>query len=147
MKNVKGQDVLKALIRILATPEEIIVRKASTLAPPKCPGCGSGSFVKIDNVIKANGLRIQRFRCRVCGRTFTELEGTPLKGLHNIRFALVVAYLFLCLGVEPRIIAKITGRPYLTVMRLVSRINENEKFFKELLIAMGITFGADCHIK
>ena len=63
----------------------------------KCLNCGLSSFVKMGVVIKASGLRIQHFRCMVCGRTFTELEGTPLEGFHDIRFALVVAYLYLCL--------------------------------------------------
>ncbi|WP_297471240.1 hypothetical protein [Thermococcus sp.] len=142
---MKGEVVLRALRRILATPEEIIVRKASTLVPPKCPNCGSSSFVKIGGVIKANGLRIQRFRCKVCGRTFTELEGTPLKGLHDIRFALVVAYLFICLKMEPRTIAKVTERSCLTVRRLVARVKENEKFFKGLLASLGVTLGTGCY--
>lgn len=147
VESVGVGEVLRALRRILATPEEIIVMKASAIAPPRCPDCGSTSLVRIGRVIRANGLRVQRFRCRVCGRTFTELEGTPLKGLHNIRFALVVAYLFLCLGMEPKIIARVTGRSYSTVIRLVKRVRQHETFFMDLLVSLGVTLGTECYLK
>jgi len=136
--------VLRALRRILSTPEELILMKVSELVPPACPDCGSRALVRIGGVFKANGLRVQRFRCKVCGRTFTELEGTPLKGLHDIRFALVVAYLVLCLGMEPRTIARATGRPYSTVSRISRRVRDNEAFFRRLLVSMGVTSVTTC---
>ena len=97
-------------------------------------------------VIKASGLRIQRFRCKVCGRTFTELEGTPLEGFHDIRFALVVAYLYLCLGMEPGTITRVTVHLYSTVIRLVTRI-KMKKFSKNCLFSLGVTLGTDCYFR
>ncbi|WP_145955333.1 IS1/IS1595 family N-terminal zinc-binding domain-containing protein [Thermococcus henrietii] len=139
MRTLREGGVLRVLRRLLSTPEEIIVARALEISPPRCPECGSASLVRIGGIVKACGLRIQRFRCKVCGRTFTELEGTPLKGLHDIKFAVVVAYLVLCLGMEPKTIARVTGRPYSTVMRLSRKARENEAFFRKLFRALGVT--------
>jgi len=139
--------VLGVLRRLISTPEEVIVAKALEVSPPRCPDCGSASLVRIGGIVKACGLRIQRFRCRVCGRTFTALEGTPLKGLHDIKFAVVVAYLVLCLGMEPKTITRATGRPYSTVTRLARRARENEDFFRKLFIALGVTSVTGCSLQ
>lgn len=141
-----SMDSLRELEQILSIPEEVIIRRASILVPPKCPVCGSTSLVRIGGVVKANGLRIQRFRCKSCGRTFTELEGTPLKGLHDLKFSLVVAYLYLCLKVEPGAIAKMTGRSFSTVSRLVGRVKNHRSFFVKLLESLGVTVGTRCKV-
>ena len=139
-----GRDVLEALRLILAMPEDVIVKRVLEIFPPACPDCGSRRVVKIGGVFRTSGLRVQRFRCKACGRTFTVFEGTPLKGLHDIRLVIVVAYLVLCLGMEPRTIARATGRSYSTVLRVYRRVIKNEKFFKTLLSELGITSVTAC---
>lgn len=47
-------------------------------ARPSCPTCTSGQVVRNGH---ANGL--QRYKCRVCGRTFNALTGTPLARLRH----------------------------------------------------------------
>ena len=47
-------------------------------AAPRCPACGSGISYRHGHT---RGL--QRYRCRVCSRTFTRLSGTPLARLRH----------------------------------------------------------------
>ncbi|AMQ19545.1 hypothetical protein A0127_07365 [Thermococcus peptonophilus] len=117
-------------------PEEHIITKVSELSTPKCPVCGSTLVVRIGYITKSNGLKVQRFKCKMCGRTFTELEGTPLKGVHDIKLTLLVAYLMLHLRLEPNTIARITGKPYTTVKRISRKVIEHRRFFENILAVL-----------
>jgi len=77
--------------------------------------------------------RIQRFQCRQCGRTFTELEGTPFKGVHDPRALVAVAYLRLRAGLSESSISRLLGIPYPTVKRLSRRALRYRDFMEALL--------------
>ena len=77
--------------------------------------------------------RVQRFQCRRCGRTFTELEGTPFKGVHDPRALVAVAYLRLRAGLGESSIARLLGIPYPTVKRLSKRVMKHRDFMEGLL--------------
>ncbi|WP_145955332.1 IS1/IS1595 family N-terminal zinc-binding domain-containing protein [Thermococcus henrietii] len=97
-----------------------------------CPVCGSREVVRIGYVGRGS-FRVQRFQCRRCGRTFTELEGTPFKGVHDPKALVAVAYLRLRAGLSEFSIARLLGIPYPTVRRLSKRVMEYRDFMERLL--------------
>ena len=54
------------------------IRDAVMPRGPLCPGCGSTDIVRFG---KRRG--VQRYRCKACGRTFTDFTGTVLHGLRR----------------------------------------------------------------
>jgi len=88
--------------------------------------------VRIGHVGRGS-FRVQRFQCRRCGRTFTELEGTPFKGVHDPKALVAVAYLRLRAGLSESSIARLLGIPYPTVRRLSRRALEHKGFMERLL--------------
>ena len=89
-------------------------------------------MVRIGHVGR-DGFRVQRFRCRRCGRTFTELEGTPFKGVHDPRALVAVAYLRLRAGLSESSIARLLRIPYPTARRLSRRALMHRDFMEALL--------------
>ncbi|WP_449417948.1 IS1/IS1595 family N-terminal zinc-binding domain-containing protein [Pyrococcus yayanosii] len=83
--------------------------------------------------LKRDELKVRRFKCKRCGRTFTELEGTPLKGVHSLKNAVLVAYFKLELKVSDSLTAKVLEIPQSTIKRLSKNIHQHKKFFKTLL--------------
>lgn len=97
-----------------------------------CPSCGLGRLVRIGHVGRES-FRVQRFQCKRCGKTFTELEGTPFKGVHDIKAFIAVAYLRLRAGLSDSGISKLLGIPYPTVKRLSRRAIKDREFMEKLL--------------
>ncbi|WP_457753462.1 transposase [Thermococcus sp.] len=101
--------------------------------PNRCPYCGSTKVVKFGK-LRTDDIKIQRYYCKECHRTFNELSGTPLEGVHSIKNALLVAYFKLELKCSDYAISKALDIPYPTVRYLSNKINNNTKFFKSLLV-------------
>lgn len=69
----------RMVVELSATEQRVeAVEIVESRRPPNaCPHCGGDHLVRNGH---ANGL--QRYRCRVCGKTFNALTGTPLARLH-----------------------------------------------------------------
>ncbi len=98
----------------------------------RCPACGSREVVRIGYVDRGS-FRVQRFQCKRCGKTFTELEGTPFKGIHDPKAFVAVAYLRLRAGLKESTIARLLRMPYPTVKRLSMRVYKHRDFMEQIL--------------
>ncbi|CAB49347.1 Hypothetical protein PAB2064 [Pyrococcus abyssi GE5] len=115
------------------TDEDIIMAVRKMKGRITCPYCKSPNIVKIGYIMRSGNFKIQRYKCKNCNRTFTELDGTPLKGAHSLKDIVIVAYLTLDLKLPPSSIAKILpiNRPKL--YRAYKRVITNKEFFRKLI--------------
>lgn len=93
-------------------------------ALPACPRCGSTGKGKVSrHGTKASR---RRYKCRPCGRTFSETTGTPLYRLrHDADTVLVAAYEVLVAGASKNEVAFYQGVDWSTVRRWVRRMEED----------------------
>ena len=69
--------VANELASMESRASSIDVIEAETPTRPECPHCASPQTIKHGRYGD-----LQRFRCRLCHRTFNALTGTPLAHLH-----------------------------------------------------------------
>lgn len=81
----------------------------------RCPNCGQNNIKKAGRA--GNGT--QRYRCRNCGRTFTETSGTPLYRRRIPQDRLMLASHLLSLGYPIRDVALAAGCTERTVQRWI----------------------------
>ncbi|MFA4702225.1 IS1/IS1595 family N-terminal zinc-binding domain-containing protein [Pyrococcus kukulkanii] len=128
------EEVILDVQRLLSlTDEEVVEAVRKLRGRVRCPYCGSLEIVKIGFIKRHSGLEIRRFKCKNCGRTFNELDGTPLSGVHSLRRIVLIAYFALYLKFTPSTIMAIVDLKYPTVVRLYRKVTENKEFFNELL--------------
>jgi len=105
-----------------------IIRKARWKDGIKCPYCGSTRIVKIGHASKPY---IQRYKCKDCGKHFNDLTGTPLSRTHlSLRTVMLIAYLYLKLGLTGEAIRRELGLSKKAVQRWIKIINERAVFFQ-----------------
>ncbi len=75
---VQRKIVALELASLDAQPASVTIAESRFAVKATCPHCESERTIRHGH---ANGL--QRYRCRVCGKTFSALTGTPLSGLHK----------------------------------------------------------------
>ncbi|AFK23348.1 hypothetical protein Py04_1780 [Pyrococcus sp. ST04] len=99
----------------------------------RCPYCGSTEVVRIGFITRKGGFKLHRFKCKSCGRTFNELDGTPLSGVHSLKRVMLIAYLALYLKLTPSTIKVIVDLNHSTLLRLYKKVVNNKEFFTNLL--------------
>lgn len=67
---------------------------------------GKGNIVKFGRFLTTGEARRQRFRCRTCGRTFSERTGSVFCGLHRDTEVVLDAILELAAGYSVRQVAE-----------------------------------------
>lgn len=78
LSEVQREALLTALKRKLPVDEAVDLIDTRFKAEPRCGHCGATSVGRWSS---QNGLA--RYRCKVCGKTFNALTGTPLAQLHR----------------------------------------------------------------
>ncbi|ASJ16119.1 hypothetical protein A3L04_03010 [Thermococcus chitonophagus] len=128
------EEVILDIQKLLSLSDEEVLNAVRKLRGEViCPYCGSREIVKIGFINRKSGFEVQRFKCKNCGKTFNELDGTPLSGVHSLRRIVLIAYFALYLKFTPSTIMAIVDLKYPTVVRLYKRVIENKEFFNELL--------------
>jgi len=95
----------------------------------RCPRCGSPKVVKYGK--EKNRPYVQRYKCLNCKRTFNDLTGTPMEGSKlTPREWVLIAYLFLKLGLSVLAIARELGKPYPTIYKTVEKIKKHAVWFQ-----------------
>ena len=94
-----------------------------------CPKCGSREVIKFG---KHSGKPyIQLYRCKKCGYKFSDLTGTPLSGIRiSLRDAMLIAYLYLKLGLSGEAISRELCLNRKTVHRFIKKIKRWAEFFQ-----------------
>jgi transposase-like protein len=93
-----------------------------------CPRCEQRRCIRFG---KASGH--QRWRCRVCGRTWTETLGTPLYHLHTPLPEIVRAILIVLRRGSLRAAEEQTGHNYDTIAVWIRRLGAHAEAVTELL--------------
>ncbi|AEC51366.1 hypothetical protein PNA2_0449 [Pyrococcus sp. NA2] len=131
------RDIKKVILdvhRLLSLDErEILIALRKTRKKVTCPYCGSSDILKIGFINRKNNLKIQRFKCKRCGKTFTELDATPLKGVHSLKEYILIAYFATVVKLPPSSISKVLGTNKSKTYRLYNKINKYKQFFKNLI--------------
>lgn len=128
---MKGRlkEITEEINKLTSIPNEDIISAIRKINKKvTCPYCNSDHVVKIGFIYRRNNIKIQRFKCQKCGKTFSELDGTPLKGVHSLKDIILVAYLVLMLGMPPSSISRVLGINRSRVYRMYERITGHKKF-------------------
>ena len=95
----------------------------------RCPRCGSPRVVKYGK--EKSRPYVQRYKCLSCKRTFNDLTGTPMEGSKlTPREWLLIAYMFLKLGLSALAIARELKKPYPTIYKTVGKIRKHAVWFQ-----------------
>ncbi|MFA4646209.1 hypothetical protein P8X24_02885 [Pyrococcus kukulkanii] len=128
------EEVILDVQRLLSLTDREVMEAVRKLRDEvRCPYCGSSEIVKIGFIKRRNGFEVRRFKCKNCGKTFNELDGTPLSGVHSLRRIVLIAYLALYLKFTPSTIMAVVDLKYPTVVRLYRKVIENKEYFNKLL--------------
>lgn len=87
-----------------------------------CPHCQSQQTVKNGRESRPNGMLMQRYRCRECGKQFNERTGTPMARLRTPSVIVATALNSRTEGLGVRAAGRLFGKSHSTILRWEDRL-------------------------
>ena len=111
---------------VIRTIRDLLYGKS--LEKIRCPYCGSRDVIKYGKVERE--YTINRYKCKNCGRTFSDLTGTPFESskLNTVEIFLI-CFLYFKLGFKISQISKAIKKPYRTVWNVIKKSQRGSPLF------------------